>query len=97
MGSRLESSVHVSCEYCHKGCVLHQFHAIFFFKARGFDVSDSFYSHSTRPGPDGQGCPGYVEPLVGGCAGTRYGCCPDGVTGAQGEGGHGCPGFDGGG
>ena len=21
-----------------------------------------------------------VNPLIGGCAGTRYGCCPDGVT-----------------
>ena len=21
-----------------------------------------------------------VNPLLGGCAGTRYGCCPDGVT-----------------
>ncbi|RUS81718.1 hypothetical protein EGW08_010525, partial [Elysia chlorotica] len=45
-------------------------------------------------GPSGQGCPEYEYPIAGGCRGTRYGCCPDGVTGAQGENGYGCDGTD---
>ena len=30
-------------------------------------------------------------PLIGGCAGTRYGCCPDGATAAAGNDFLGCP------
>eukprot|EP00118_Oscarella_pearsei_P027007 m.310647 g.310647 ORF g.310647 m.310647 type:complete len:475 (+) comp53474_c0_seq1:26-1450(+) len=30
-------------------------------------------------------------PLIGGCAGTRYGCCPDGATSAKGPAYSGCP------
>ena len=30
-------------------------------------------------------------PLIGGCAGTRYGCCPDRVTAAAGNNFLGCP------
>ena len=38
-------------------------------------------------GPAYQGCSAII---IGGCAGTRHGCCPDGVSAAAGENQAGC-------
>jgi len=44
--------------------------------------------HNGQNSQDGNG-----GGLIGGCAGTRYGCCPDGVT-ARNETGSNCPGAE---
>jgi hypothetical protein len=44
----------------------------------------------------GTNCPNYPPPLpkpIGGCAGTRYGCCPNSTTPKMNQQGTNCPNY----